>query len=53
MARRRALGRATEVGEATLLAASLVPAGMVTSLVGGAVLLALVMVAMARDMLAE
>ena len=43
----------TEVGEATMLAASLVPAGMVTSFIGGAFLLALVMIAMARDMLAE
>lgn len=43
----------TEIGEAALLAASLVPAGMATSLIGGAVLLALVMVVMARDMLAE
>lgn len=43
----------TELGGATLLAASLVPAGMITSLVGGAVLLALVMVVMARDVMAE
>lgn len=43
----------TELGEATLLAASLVPAGLVTSLVGGAVLLALIMAVMARDVLAE
>jgi predicted phage tail protein len=43
----------TELGGATLLAASLVPAGMLTSLIGGAVLLALVMVVMARDVLAE
>jgi hypothetical protein len=43
----------TEFGGAALLAASLVPAGMVTSLIGGGVLLALVMVVMARDVLAE
>ena len=43
----------TELGGATLLVASLVPAGMITSLVGGAVLLALVMVVMARDVMAE
>jgi hypothetical protein len=43
----------TELGGATLLAASLVPAGMLTSLIGGAVLVALVMVVMARDVLAE
>lgn len=43
----------TEIGEATLLAASLVPAGMATALIGGGFLLALVMVVMARDMLAE
>jgi predicted anti-sigma-YlaC factor YlaD len=43
----------TELGEATLLAASLIPAGMATSLIGGGILLALIMVVMARDMLAE
>lgn len=43
----------TEIGEATLLAASLIPAGMATSLIGGGILLALIMVVMARDMLAE
>lgn len=44
---------ATEVGEATLLAASLLPAGMVTALVGGGVLLAIVSLLLMRDLVAE
>lgn len=43
----------TEMGEVTLLAASLLPAGMVTSLVGGAVLLAIVSVLLMRDLVAD
>lgn len=44
---------ATEVGGAALLAASLLPAGMVTALVGGSILLALVSLLLARDLLTE
>jgi predicted anti-sigma-YlaC factor YlaD len=43
----------TELGGATLLVMSLVPAGMVTSVIGGGVLLAVVMLAMMRDVMAE
>ncbi len=43
----------TELGGGTLLVMSLVPAGMITSLVGGAVLLAIVMLVMMRDVIAE
>lgn len=43
----------SELGEATRLAAALVPAGMVTSLIGGSVVLAVLMVLMARDMMTE
>ncbi len=44
---------ATEVGGATLLAASLLPAGLVTALVGGGVLLAIVSLLLMRDLVAE
>jgi predicted anti-sigma-YlaC factor YlaD len=44
---------ATELGGATLLAASLLPAGMVTALVGGAVLLAILSLLLMRDLVAE
>lgn len=44
---------ATEVGEATLLAAQLLPAGMVAALVGGGVLLAIVSLLLMRDLVAE
>ena len=43
----------SEIGEATRLAAALVPAGMMTSLVGGSVVLAVLMVLMARDVMTE
>lgn len=43
----------TEVGGATMLAASLLPAGLVVALVGGTALLTLVTLLMMRDVLAE
>lgn len=43
----------TELGGATLLVMSLVPAGMITSVVGGGILLAVVMLVMMRDVMAE
>lgn len=44
---------ATQVGEATRLMSSLLPAGVLTSLVGGAVLLAVVSLLLMRDLVAE
>jgi hypothetical protein len=43
----------TEVGQATRVAASLLPAGLIASFVGGVVLLAVVSLLMMRDVLAE
>jgi hypothetical protein len=43
----------TEVGGATMIAASLLPAGLIVALVGGAVLLSVVSLLMMRDVLAE
>jgi hypothetical protein len=43
----------TQLGGATMLVVSLVPAGMITSLVGGCILLGLVMLVMLRDVMAE